>query len=1218
MIRPLRPALLRLAPLRTASGLVAALVLAAALAPGAAAQSRDDLPDFLFNPAYYSSRAFEKKALMDGNEVAITFFNYGLLGGVGEVRGNWPKGSQDFYVGDVLPIIAAEVPVRVNGERQLVRHVLTTRGPGNRGIPSAPGRPSEAWTFEAKPGFASTRNRTDTNQPNDRVALSTDPQSWPDFWPDQPTWIDPTTGRAQWNGFFGRNQFNADLETYFWADDNNDRRLQELYGFRPDSTRPDRGGMGLELKVRALQWSQFLAQDAIFWLYEVTNSSTTTYDRVAVGLTVGTLSGGDGDSEDDLAFFDQANRIVYSWDFDNRGNRGQPVGYVGYGFLESPGNPFNGIDDDGDGDPLQPAGRDIDGRPFVPLALAGEGNIFTAADFAPRVLAAGDPLVLIDPVTFQRSYAYVPADGSPITVQSQGRTYTVRAGDVLQETQIPIQGQNPNLPPVIVTEKNGIDENLNGLIDEDITLHFERRAQAFTGEVITLPALRYRNYVGFARDVRGRTPTRADSARHGLLNLMIDESPFDGIDNDGDWDPTRDDVGTDGVPGTGAPGEGNGRPDQGEPNFGLLDVNETDQVGLTSFFYFAPSNAFPLNNPSRVWEGMTPGFFTTNEELDAQQSAGGIDGDFVFGSGYFRLAPGETLRFTLALVFGQDLQDITNNTRTIQEIYDRNYQFARPPDRPTLRAVPGDGRVTLYWDARAELSRDPILGDDFEGYRIYKSTDPFFRDAQFVTDVNGNPAFRVPIAQFDRINGVRGVYVSADPRTRGVPFNLGDDTGLRYSFVDTDVRNGQRYYYAVTAYDRGSPDFYPAENDIPVSVREDGTVVTGSNVVEVIPNAPVAGFRAGRIESLQQTAGGATGQVFTEALDPRLFQQGTVYTVRFDDDLVAADSFFLFRGDQQVGAAALSQASSVIVDGLRLAFNNDVARIDRDASRYLTGSGLAPASVQVANVPVWQLSGRVLPFDYEIRFGEALDSPSLGGFRLGSTGPQAVSRQTNVTVFNRTLNRPTRFVFLANDGNDGRFSASPAVGNAPARSDAVIIYECLRAADDCAPNELVPSYLYRIENNPNGTISGRIPGPGDAYLIATRKPFSRRDVYTFSTAQAQVDEDAARAQMDRIRVVPNPYVAAASWERPLPPTVTSGRGERRIDFIHLPAEAVVRIYNVRGALIRELRHDGGIDDGTVSWDLRTRENLEAAYGVYFYHVEAPGMPTRTGRLALIK
>ena len=34
-------------------------------------------------------------------------------------------------------------------------------------------------------------------------------------------------------------------------------------------------GLGLEVKVRGMQWQQILAQDCIFFLYEITNKSTT-------------------------------------------------------------------------------------------------------------------------------------------------------------------------------------------------------------------------------------------------------------------------------------------------------------------------------------------------------------------------------------------------------------------------------------------------------------------------------------------------------------------------------------------------------------------------------------------------------------------------------------------------------------------------------------------------------------------------------------------------------------------------------------------------------------------------------------------------------------------------------------------------------------------------------------------------------------------------------
>ena len=99
--------------------------------------------------------------------------------------------------------------------------------------------------------------------------------------------------------------------------------------------------MALKMRVRGFQWANFLAEDALFWLYDITNEGTTVYRKADFGTTVGTLAGGDGDSGDDLGYFDVDEWITYSYDSPpGIGNRGQKVGYVGYSFLESPGNPF--------------------------------------------------------------------------------------------------------------------------------------------------------------------------------------------------------------------------------------------------------------------------------------------------------------------------------------------------------------------------------------------------------------------------------------------------------------------------------------------------------------------------------------------------------------------------------------------------------------------------------------------------------------------------------------------------------------------------------------------------------------------------------------------------------------------------------------------------------------------------------------------------------------
>ena len=47
-----------------------------------------------------------------------------------------------------------------------------------------------------------------------------------------------------------------------------------------------------------------------------------------------------------------------------------------------------------------------------------------------------------------------------------------------------------------------------------------------------------------------------------------------------------------------------------------------------------------------------------------------------------------------------------------------------PPAIPNVQAVFDHESVTIYWDRLAEDSVDPYTGySDFEGYRIFRSTD---------------------------------------------------------------------------------------------------------------------------------------------------------------------------------------------------------------------------------------------------------------------------------------------------------------------------------------------------------------------------------------------------------------------------------------------------------------------------------------------------------------
>ena len=64
--------------------------------------------------------------------------------------------------------------------------------------------------------------------------------------------------------------------------------------------------------------------------------------------------------------------------------------------------------------------------------------------------------------------------------------------------------------------------------------------------------------------------------------------------------------------------------------------------------------------------------------------------------------------------------------------------------------------------------------------------------------------------------------------------------------------------------------------------------------------------------------------------------------------------------------------------------------------------------------------------------------------------------------------------------------------------------------------------------------------------------------------------------------------------------------------------ALLEYFSVEGALVKTLEKVTGNTDGTVSWNLVTEDGMDVAYGLYVYHVDAPGVGDHIGKFALIK
>lgn len=420
---------------------------------------------------------------------------------------------------------------------------------------------------------------------------------------------------------------------------------------------------------------------------------------------------------------------------------------------------------------------------------------------------------------------------------------------------------------------------------------------------------------------------------------MVDESQDNDIDDDNDWNPLTDDVGIDGVPNTNDEGEGDGKPTKGrrlpdgrpdplapgEPNYEYTDLDEADQIGLTSFSSWAwNSSGDPgIKNDEDIWRRNIPGSFG---EVETK----GNDIVFTFGSGYISLKKGESKRISMAILFGEDLNDLLLNAETVQKIYNKNYNFYKAPDKPKLTAIPGDKKVYLYWDNGAENSVDPITGKDFEGYVLYRSEDPTFNDLQTITDGRGAPFLYKPHTRVDGsecrwdidftgepytdING-NGQYDPGEPYIdynnnkqydytgypddwkgyhpveyagRGVSYYLGDNTGLVHYFVDSNnVVNGKTYYYALCSYDHGNKtDIPPSECTKKITVNPfTRKLEFDDNTVAVTPGPRASGYVASKITPKDTTKIGISTAKINIQMINDLQAKDNTYTLMVADTM---------------------------------------------------------------------------------------------------------------------------------------------------------------------------------------------------------------------------------------------------------------------------------------------------------------------------------------------
>ncbi len=1089
------------------------LVIAIIAASAPAQQLQPVVP-----PEQRGSIDAERIGYHDAANIRTMFYNYGMVGGYPDDPGGvdlsvWhsvevPKGSGMNYTDGTTPFVLAKVKDSKNRDI----YIMETGYRERQG--TSPTR-NKVMRFEPRPGYFQADPGINKGR---SPAISSDPRTWPGFWPDKlndpddPGWVDENEdpevddpSQSAWNGYFGKKPA-ADQESYTVMDDD----FYDAFDFYPDSRDRTRRGLGLRIEVRGFQWANPQAGNVIFWHYDITNEGTTDYnDNIIFGMYMDSGVGGsalscDGiyESDDDNAYFDKSFglNLVYTWDKFGHGrnllsNCGT-TGYLGYAYLETPGNRFNGVDDDEDG--------------------------------------------IIDE---QR-------DGGP--------------GQQLTST-----------------------DQITAWLQANYNLDKFTRA---IGTIASRPAW------------------RAGTWWTG--------------DEDMDWVAELNDTGADGIFGTGDTGELDGIPTLGEPNFDRTDLQESDQIGLTGFQMnrIVAGQGNPNKEVENIvffddgkeWPRRLYERFTNPNEGARYDSAVFLNYNigFLFASGPFILKAGQTERFSLALAFGADLYELRSTVKTVQMIYNANYQFAVPPPMPKLTSETGDGWVRLSWDDAAERGIDPVsLENDFEGYRIYRSTDPEFRDPKLITTGRGTGPMGngVPIKQFDMINGRRGFSSQV---VEGVAYYLGEDSGLAHSWTDTTVTNGQEYYYAVTAFDHGSDSlgYYPSENAIAVSRTPRGGTILPKNVVAVRPNPRTFGFTPAAATEVAQIKGRGTGDIRIDVVNSSLVPDGHQFVLTFNTpspDCVRAVTYdlmdsttrkIIFRNGYDMDGEGIGQVGLGLLPVVKTA---KTVLVDTLASGFTAESqtNLHLRATYQYQQPINRRRPGY-PYDLRVTFYDAFKDTSLLAIGLPA--------------------RPAKFLIHAVDEQGGEMKLKFRFRDLDRDGTPNQAGEFIDVATFVEEKPATPQITWRLEVDTTGQAAR---GPilpargGDIYWMRLDYPLEAGDAFVFSTAGQRTDAASARAQAKQDPyVVPNPYVGSASFEPER--FAVSGRGERRIEFRALPKSCTIRIFSVRGELVQTLEHDGS-DDGFIAWDLRTKDNLDAAPGLYIFHVDSE-LGSKIGKFAIIK
>lgn len=655
----------------------------------------------------------------------------------------------------------------------------------------------------------------------------------------------------------------------------------------------------------------------------------------------------------------------------------------------------------------------------------------------------------------------------------------------------------------------------------------------------------------------------------------------------------------------------------------------------------------------------------------------GLDCVFIMSAGPFDLNVGDTTYFSFAVIMGdppndtetlETPPDLAKNAEIAQIMYDLKYQGFSPPDAPTVSAVGDDRVVNLYWDSKAEYSTDIVTGiSDFQGYKIYKSTDGGKTWGDPSRDLIYNNDQQAvgwkPIAQFDLDEdgensapyNYRKSYFGPDPVAPW--FYSGSNSGLKHRYVDRDVINGVTYSYAVVAYDIGI-DTLKDQSRTGLSA-----LISDNNVKVQDSQTGEWGYKWEPLEYLENFKGNSPllPQFVTVTPDAKpsnapaaqspqaaVWNEGTGYIEIIPGDVnalaqaqgiykivVDADSTYASGGEDNQAAFFNSTYSVYNMDNgdtlIGWVYRDD-GSIDTAATQF---EGRFPVEFTSGTVfgPTWDgfiMVSENFPaaiLDTVEWIGKTPSSSPTWDISMNSTlglykyaadydiifgvPDSSVNNPPQImpfTVINRRVNEVVSFRMSAPDPEgDGL----PLLSEFPDFVNGAKIN--LREIEvpgyglDREKTTWTLTFLWKPDSL-TSNIHYEYPAV-DTLRLTTNKPFRKGDEFVFDASSITQMEEVKQHHLEDIIVVPNPYIVTAGWETDI--------NHKALHFTHLPDECVIRIFTLTGELVYTILHND-IFSGQEEWNLRSMNRQEVAPGLYIFVVETPNRESYTGKFAVIR